>query len=679
MLDFKLDGGMSSQVFEGTDYSAKARQADEQKGSIMGLTGLTGIFIDPGKRERKTVQSYSDSMTRMIEEAATDKRPKMPRHLRLPRMEDWQFYNRTRLNELQEMEVTRFDKLVEEGLQLQSGKVSEFVILEPELHAEKQALLADGFSEWSKVIFNNFLRACAKLGRNELHRISKEIGRPLDEVKRFADKFWSEGEKTFTPQDWERFTKQIDKGEKKSQEISRLTDATEQLIRQFEDPWEELVFRHVGNHGRIFSPLEDRYLLCLTQLHGYGAWDRVRDSIRRCDKFRFDYFLQSCSVETLGKRCETLMRAAERELNEMEKKKTPDAAGFTTPLSTTSTSSSALVHEQNIKKVSVLRAQITAEARKLAATKLELKTGKVPTAAAVTRSLKAIDKVAGKAGDALGDAAGATGQPAAKLANPNPIDTANGSTNGSAPHKTPSPATKAPSVPKEKKSSFPEDLLPALYGHLSKLPYQQSLPALVKEFTTAHPSATKVSTEAKIKDVADKRKASEVGMEGGKLVWCLKAEFGGASNLTAGTGAQKAPAPKRKVMSSPTAASGTAAGEGASGGDENAGPAAKKAKKGMSAFAVFRKDVKAEVEAFFKDESDGDVKRAGMKNKYQEMWTAAPPDVVARCEERARRIDAAREKKEAALSSPKAASSGAPTPVAAVAAAAPEAVAFPSV
>ena len=39
----------------------------------------------------------------------------------------------------------------------------------------------------------------------------------------------------------------------------------------FEDPWEELTFRNVGNQGKIFNAVEDRFLLCLTHLHGYVA------------------------------------------------------------------------------------------------------------------------------------------------------------------------------------------------------------------------------------------------------------------------------------------------------------------------------------------------------------------------------------------------------------------------
>jgi TolA-binding protein len=43
-------------------------------------------------------------------------------------------------------------------------------------------------------------------------------------------------------------------------------------------------------------------------------------AIRRSLKFRFDYYLKSLPTELLGKRCEHLMRAAEKEVEQLEKK-----------------------------------------------------------------------------------------------------------------------------------------------------------------------------------------------------------------------------------------------------------------------------------------------------------------------------------------------------------------------
>ena len=42
-------------------------------------------------------------------------------------------------------------------------------------------------------------------------------------------------------------------------------------------------------------------------------------AIRRNPAFRFDYFLRSISVDLLGKRCEQLMKAAEKEVEHLER------------------------------------------------------------------------------------------------------------------------------------------------------------------------------------------------------------------------------------------------------------------------------------------------------------------------------------------------------------------------
>jgi SWI/SNF-related matrix-associated actin-dependent regulator of chromatin subfamily A member 5 len=300
MYDFRLDGGMSTQIFEGKDYSDRSLREQE----LNNLISSNYLFLDPGKRERKAVVNYSETSTRQVanKEDGGENKIKLPRHLRLNKMEDWQFYNKTRLNELQAEEIRLFDSLIERGEVPSSGSLGKLVLLPPELHEEKQRLLEEGFGDWTKVHFNNFVRASAKHGRQEYEKIAKDVGRPIEETKRYSETFWLRGQKEFSAQEWEKAIKQIEKGEKRLEEISRLTDATARLIAMFDDPWEELTFRNVGNVNRIFTAVEDRFLLCLTHLHGYGSWDQVRNSIRRCERFRFDFYLQSCSAETLGKR-----------------------------------------------------------------------------------------------------------------------------------------------------------------------------------------------------------------------------------------------------------------------------------------------------------------------------------------------------------------------------------------
>ncbi len=53
--------------------------------------------------------------------------------------------------------------------------------------------------------------------------------------------------------------------------------------------------------------------------YGYGQWEAVKMAIRRSPDFRFDYYLKSLPTDAIGKRCEQLMRAADKEVEQMEK------------------------------------------------------------------------------------------------------------------------------------------------------------------------------------------------------------------------------------------------------------------------------------------------------------------------------------------------------------------------
>ncbi|CAM9474518.1 unnamed protein product [Choristocarpus tenellus] len=110
LLDFSLDGGMRTQVYEGVDYSNKANRADGGGGAV------PFQFLDTGKRERKKISSYKeDAFYRQAQTTTSKKRTKIPKHLRLPRMEECQFYNRKRLEELHAQEESLFLQAKAEG------------------------------------------------------------------------------------------------------------------------------------------------------------------------------------------------------------------------------------------------------------------------------------------------------------------------------------------------------------------------------------------------------------------------------------------------------------------------------------------------------------------------------------------------------------------------------------
>ena len=66
---------------------------------------------------------------------------------------------------------------------------------------------------------------------------------------------------------------------------------------------DEIKFRHLRSYTCLFL------LFCIA----------IRFAIRRHPNFRFDYFLRSLPVDQLGKRCEQLMRAAEKEVEAFER------------------------------------------------------------------------------------------------------------------------------------------------------------------------------------------------------------------------------------------------------------------------------------------------------------------------------------------------------------------------
>ena len=235
MLDFKLDGGMNAQTFEGVDYSEEAKNAQFQA-EIMGI-------IDVGKRERRTVaynenQLYMQQVTQLgiaPPKKKVKKEISLPKMLRLPRIEEWQMFDRKVLFELQDMEENAFralppdvqaiaigakksvqieeEKKTIEGEEkknseslsdtsdMSEGKDASITnaesksddttnhdenevqvqtktevkslppLLSDEQEAEKRRLLAEGFSDWSRYHYSSFVKASAKYGRHNYAKV----------------------------------------------------------------------------------------------------------------------------------------------------------------------------------------------------------------------------------------------------------------------------------------------------------------------------------------------------------------------------------------------------------------------------------------------------------------------------------------------------------------------------
>ena len=308
LLDFRLDGGISAQTFEGIDYSDKDLRDH-----------LRMLAADSmGKRERrpppKDYQPIIESKKSML---VNNQKIKLPKCLRIPQMEDHHFYNRERLLELGNLEFETYAALREAG-QLPPKEVleREGSLLPLELAHEKRELLAEGFGDWSRSQYFNFVKACAKFGRDDIPSIAAELDMPEDAVASYSEAFWTYGE-TELKTDWEKVITQIERGEKKIAKQKKLSALLANFVATFDDPRNEIVF---ANKGTTFFALEqDRALLTAVNKHGYGNWDSVREEIRTDTRLKFQHSVQGMSVQSIAKRCDYRMRQMEKELEAREK------------------------------------------------------------------------------------------------------------------------------------------------------------------------------------------------------------------------------------------------------------------------------------------------------------------------------------------------------------------------
>lgn len=304
LLDFKLDGNSNLQTFEGIDYSnSGALAAAKAEAELLQI-------IDMGKRERRPVADYNENKLYQQQMASIQgskpkerKKKKMirlPKSLRLPRMEEWQMFDRDRLVAIQEQEEKAFRALPEEVQRTATMKTQEVVekaeettgeetvkaeetvveeketespsgpvelppLLDEETTAEKEKLLAQGFVAWGRIHYSSFIKASARHGRSEISRIALEVGKSEEDVKEYVDAFWGDlGKTRFSEHEYDRVVKLIERGEKKIGEIKSLERGARILISLFDNPWEELEFTHVNTKDKLFTPDNDRYLLCWT-------------------------------------------------------------------------------------------------------------------------------------------------------------------------------------------------------------------------------------------------------------------------------------------------------------------------------------------------------------------------------------------------------------------------------
>uniref|UniRef100_A0AAY4ENF1 SWI/SNF related, matrix associated, actin dependent regulator of chromatin, subfamily a, member 1 n=1 Tax=Denticeps clupeoides TaxID=299321 RepID=A0AAY4ENF1_9TELE len=321
LRNFTMDTGAETSLynFEGEDYREK------QKLSMM-------EWIEPPKRERKAnyaVDAYFREALRVSEPRA----PKAPRPPKQPNIQDFQFFP-PRLFELLEMEILYYRKTIGykvprppdvlNAAQVQKEeqrKIDEAEPLTPEETEEKEKLLTQGFTNWNKRDFNQFIKANEKYGRDDIDNIAREVeGKTPEEVIEYSAVFW---ERCNELQDIEKIMAQIERGEARIQRRISIKKALDVKIARYKAPFHQLRIQYGTNKGKNYTEEEDRFLICMLHKMGFDkeyVYEELRQCVRNAPQFRFDWFIKSRTAMELQRRCNTLISLIEKENMEIEEK-----------------------------------------------------------------------------------------------------------------------------------------------------------------------------------------------------------------------------------------------------------------------------------------------------------------------------------------------------------------------
>ncbi|KAK3707858.1 chromatin remodeling complex Adenosinetriphosphatase [Vermiconidia calcicola] len=293
-------------------------------------------WIHPSKRERKE-QSYSmDKYYRnalMTGGPRPDPKPKTPRAPKQQAMHDYQFFN-PRLGDLQEKETAWFRKENnikaplaegdEESLEgrledqaLEQKMIDEAEPLTEDEIQEKDSLAEEGFGDWNKRDFQQFINGSAKYGRGDYESIATEVdSKDAGDIKTYAKVFWKRYREIAN---WEKHISAIKDGEHRAQRTIEQRDLLKKKLKMYRVPLQQLKLNYTVSttNKKVYTEEEDRFLLVMLDRYGLdseGLYENIRDEIRESPLFRFDWFFLSRTPQELSRRCATLVTTVTREM-----------------------------------------------------------------------------------------------------------------------------------------------------------------------------------------------------------------------------------------------------------------------------------------------------------------------------------------------------------------------------
>ncbi|EHA48348.1 hypothetical protein MCOR27_004146 [Pyricularia oryzae] len=297
-------------------------------------------WINPAKRERKE-QTYSvDKYYRQAIYGHTGQpkevKPKAPRPPKQVHIQDYQFFP-PELRDLQDRETAFYRKEIGYKVPLPDGddatlsdreaeqaldqqEIDNATPLTEEEQQRKQELSEEGFSEWNRRDFQQFVNGCHKFGRNDFEGIATEVvGKTAAEIKAYSKVFW---QRYTEIADYHKYIKTIEDGEEKLRKIEHQRKMLRKKMSQYRVPLQQLKINYSVSttNKKVYTEEEDRFLLVQLDKHGIdsdGIFETIRDEIRDSALFRFDWFFLSRTPTELSRRATTLLTTIVKEFDDM--------------------------------------------------------------------------------------------------------------------------------------------------------------------------------------------------------------------------------------------------------------------------------------------------------------------------------------------------------------------------
>ncbi|KAI9699707.1 MAG: hypothetical protein M1836_002741 [Candelina mexicana] len=296
-------------------------------------------WINPAKRERKE-QSYSMDkyfrQTLATGGRTADQKPKAPKAPKQIAIHDYQFFP-LELRDLQDKETAYFRKEIgykvplpeedpnenESGLSereaerdLEQKEIDDATPLTEKEQEDKARYSEQGFHDWNRRDFQQFLNGAAKHGRDNIADIANEMDNKNEkEVKEYSKVFWRRYPEI---EMYPKYIAIIEAGEEKARKLNRQRKMLRKKMSMYRVPLQQLKVNYSVSttNKKVYTEEEDRFLLVMLDrfgVDGEGIHERIRDEIRDSPLFRFDWFFLSRTPAEISRRCTTLLTTVARE------------------------------------------------------------------------------------------------------------------------------------------------------------------------------------------------------------------------------------------------------------------------------------------------------------------------------------------------------------------------------